>query len=177
MHERLYLHIPSFKELWYREKLMQDSDTMSYNKNYDLDFDGYDKKTGCIAFPEKKWSNWYEYFVGQEPQRFYAYIVRKDDDLFIGEVNVHRNAEDTWYDMGIVLEAKYRGNGYAKEALHLLLQYSFEKMNIEVIHNCFEESRSAALHIHLLAGFEKYRVDNGIIELEISREQYFRNLI
>ena len=70
----LYLHTPSYEELWYRQKIMQDSDTMSYNKGYDLDFEGYDKATGCLAFPEQKWADWYTYFNGQEPQRFYAYV-------------------------------------------------------------------------------------------------------
>lgn len=43
MKETLYLHIPSYPELWYRQKIMQDPDTMRYNRGYDLPFDGYDK--------------------------------------------------------------------------------------------------------------------------------------
>lgn len=113
MKDLLYLHVPAYEELWYRQKIMQDPDTMSYNKGYDLNFDGYDKLTGCIAFPEKEWAHWYSYFIGQEPVRFYAYIVRESDGEFIGEVNVHINENDDWYHMGIVLEAKYRGKGYS----------------------------------------------------------------
>lgn len=60
---------------------MQDSDTISYNKGYDLDFKGYDKATGCLAFSKQKWEAWYAYFNEQEPQRFYAYIVRKTDGV------------------------------------------------------------------------------------------------
>lgn len=175
MGELLYLHVPSYNELWYRQNLMQDSDTMSYNKNYTLDFEGYEQNTGCITFPEQKWADWYKYFIGHEPQRFYAYIARKDDDSFIGEVNLHRIMNDSWYEMGILLESKHRGNGYAKEVIWLLLRYAFEVMNVDVIHNSFEEKRSAAVHIHLSAGFEKYRSENGILELIISREQYFKN--
>ena len=91
MKDLLYLHVPAYEELWYRQKIMQDPDTMCYNKGYDLNFDGYDKLTGCIAFPEKEWAHWYSYFIGQEPVRFYAYIVRESDGEFIGEVNVHIN--------------------------------------------------------------------------------------
>ena len=79
----LYLHIPTFEELWYRRKMMQDPDTMSYNRGYGLDLEGYDNETGCIAFPEKDWADWYAYFIGQEPERYYAYIVRALDDVFI----------------------------------------------------------------------------------------------
>lgn len=77
MNTSLYLHIPACKELWYRQKIMQDPDTMNYNKGYNMDFDGYDKETGCIAFPEQEWEDWYDYFIEKEPQRFYAYITRK----------------------------------------------------------------------------------------------------
>lgn len=174
MKEALYLHIPTYEELWYRRKMMQDPDTMSYNRGYDLDFEGYDKATGCLAFPEQEWADWYAYFIGQEPWRFYAYIVRKADGAFIGEVNVHRNPNAPWYEMGIVLEAKYRGRGYAAEALQLLLQHAFEEMNADAVHNDFEEARSAALRIHLAAGFTIYRKENHILEMMISREQYFR---
>ena len=53
----LYLHVPKLDELWYRKKLLEDPKTMSYNRGYELDFDGYDKETGCIAVPESKWKN------------------------------------------------------------------------------------------------------------------------
>lgn len=174
MKESLRLHIPAYEELWYRQKIMEDPGTMSYNKGYDLSFNGYDKSTGCIAFPEQEWADWYAYFVEQEPLRFYAYIVREFDGEFIGEVNVHRNADDSWYEMGIVLEAKYRGKGYGIAALRLLLQHAFEKMDAEAVHNGFEEERSTAVQTHLSAGFTRYRRENRILELAITREQYFR---
>lgn len=177
MSDSLFLHVPTYYELWYRRKIMQDPDTMSYNRGYDMDFDGYDKETGCIAFPEQEWVDWYDYFVGNEPQRFYAYIVRKTDGVFIGEVNVHKNQEAAWYEMGIVIEAKYRGKGYAVEALHLLLKHAFEEMGADAVHNDFEAERTAAVRTHLAAGFTKYREENGILELMISSEQYLtRNL-
>ncbi|MCI8564912.1 MAG: GNAT family N-acetyltransferase [Lachnospiraceae bacterium] len=173
MNQSLNLYIPAYEELWYRRKIMQDPDTMSYNKGYDIDCTGYDKATGCIAFPEEEWADWYAYFIGQEPRRFYAYIVREGDGAFIGEVNLHRNEKDPWHEMGIVLEAKYRGNGYAAEALRLLLQHAFEEMGAIAVHNDFEEERSAAARVHLSAGFTKGRTENGICGWSISREQYF----
>lgn len=174
MKASLCLHVPAYEELWYRQKIMQDPDTMSYNKGYDLNFHGYDEATGCIAFPKEKWADWYTYFIGQEPHRFYAYIVRESDGAFLGEVNVHRNVDADWYEMGIVLEAKHRGKGYAVAALRLLLQHAFEKIGVEAVHNEFEEERSAALQTHLSAGFTKYRQENKILELLITKEQYFR---
>lgn len=168
------LHIPSYKELWYRKKIMSDPETMSYNKGYELNFDEYDQETGCIAFPERAWADWYTYFVGQEPLRFYAYLVRKKDGVFIGEVNLHKNQEHPWHEMGILLEARHRGQGYSEPALKLLLQYAFEKMNVNSVHNQFEATRTAALQTHLAAGFTRCLPEGKILELAISRQEYFR---
>lgn len=172
MNESLHLHIPAYEELGYRQKLMADPDTMSYNKGYDMDLDGYDRQTGCMSFPEREWADWYAYFVGNEPKRFYAYVVRDSDGAFIGEVNVHQNPGAPYYDMGIVLEARYRGMGHAVPALRLLLRHAFEEMGATAIHNDFEETRVAAVKTHLAAGFTVYKRENGIVKLMITREQY-----
>ena len=161
-------------ELWYRQKLMQDPETMSYNKDYDLELDGYHKATGCIDFPKEDWQDWFEYFIGQEPDRFYAYIVRLENGEWIGEVNIHKSGTESWYEMGIVLEAKYRGRGYAVESLKLLLSYAFDNLNAVAVHNDFEDSRDAAIATHLKAGFKEYRRANGFLELLITREDWNR---
>ena len=172
MSDRLSLYVPSLDELWYREKIMKDSETMSYNKGYDISSSGYDKETGCIVFPKEEWRDWYDYFVGNEPERFYAYIVRNKDHTFIGEVNVHKNSTTQWYEMGIVIEAKYRGQKYAVEGLLLLLDYAFNSLNAEVVHNDLEIDREAALHTHISAGFTEYRRENNIVELLITQEKW-----
>ena len=173
----IYLHVPKLDELWYRQKLLCDAETMSYNKGYDLGFDGYDNKTGCIDFPENQWQSWYNYFIGNEPERYYAYIVRKEDNAFIGEVNLHKSKNADWYDMGIVLEARYRGKGYAVEALKLLLNHTFHSLGAKAVHNDFEETRLAAVKTHKSAGFTEYAKHDGIIELVITREKYITSVL
>ena len=176
--------MPTIEELDYRQRIMSDPKTMSYNKGYDLDFDGYHKDTGCIDFPESEWLDWYEYFVGCEPDRFYAYIQRKEDGAFMGEVNVHKSSDED-YDMGILIEAKYRGQGYSREALNLLLKHSFEEMGVKAVHkhsfeemgvkavhNVFEDERDIALKVHLDCGFREVSRENGIIHLMITAEDY-----
>lgn len=172
MNNSLILHIPTLDELWYRQRLMSDPDTMSYNSGYDLSLTGYHRDTGCIDFPEEEWQEWYEYFVGQEPTRYYAYIVRRSDGAFIGEVNLHRNDDRPWHEMGIVIEARHRGHGYSVWALRLLLAHAFEKMDIEAVHNDFEDVRDAAVRAHLSAGFAEHKRENGMLELLITRDQY-----
>lgn len=82
---RLQLRIPRFEELNYRKKLLSNSETMSYNKGYD-EADGYDKETGCIDFNEHSWSGWFSRWVNNTPDRYYAYIIKSDENIPIGEV-------------------------------------------------------------------------------------------
>jgi len=172
MSKRLTLYVPQIAELWYREKLLSDPDTMSYNKGYNLNSVTYHNDTGCIDFPENQWQQWYDYFVMNSPQCYYAYIKRIEDGCFIGEVNLHKNNSGEWYDMGIVLEGQYRGQDFSVEAMRLLLNEAFGEFSAVAVRNDFEATREAALKLHLSVGFEIVNEENGIILLEITKEKY-----
>lgn len=167
----LTLHVPEFSELWYRQQMMRDPDTMSYNAGYDLDFDGYHRDTGCIDFPQKRWEAWYGRFIGREPERFYAYVVR-EDGTFVGEVVLRQEGEPGCYEMGVVIEYAHRGKGYGQKALQLLMKTAFERLNARRVVNCFERSRTAALKIHMAFGFEIAGEEDEMLHLSLDRERY-----
>ncbi len=100
---------------------------------YDLDFAGYHRDTGCIDFPKDQWAKWYDCFVGREPLRFYAYLARKEDGAWVGEVNYHQNPGQSWHDLGVLIQAEHRGCGYAAEALALLEYQAFEVDGIHML--------------------------------------------
>ncbi len=160
------LHVPEYIELRYRKKLLADPDTMRYNK-------GCGSENGCIDFPEEKWRSWYDYWIAGTSERFYAYIEL--DGEFIGEVNLYRNRDNDFYDMGIVIENRYRGNGYAAKALDLLLETAFGELGASSVHNEFESSRAAALRLHLNAGFSVIGEEKHIVRLSLTAAQYFQN--
>jgi len=170
---RLSLHTPALSELWYRQRMMSDPGTMSYNAGYDLGIDGYHPDTGCIDFQEEKWEAWYGRFIGREPERFYAYIVREKDGAFVGEVVLRQEGEPGCYEMGVVIEACHRGKGYSTEAMALLLDVAFNRLGARKVCNCFERARAAALKIHLNVGFETVREDD-CVHLELARERYLQ---
>ena len=171
--DRLSLHTPAFDELWYRQKMMSDPATMSYNAGYDLDFPGYYRDTGCIDFPEEKWQGWFDRFIGREPESFYAYVVRESDGAFVGEVVLRREGAPGRYEMGVVIEACHRGKGYSAEAMQLLMDVAFNRLGAERVCNDFERSRMAALKLHLNAGFEIAGEDD-CVHLELTRERYLK---
>lgn len=65
------LYKPKVEDLWFREKLLSDEDTMSYNHAWG----------GTIPFPKEKWENWHNRWVqNHDNKRFYRYI--KENDTF-----------------------------------------------------------------------------------------------
>lgn len=173
MEERVYFHIPKIEELAYRQKIMSQSDTMNYNKGYDVSYDGYHKDTGCIDFPEYKWEDWHSDRVNNKPKYFYAYITKKDDNCFIGEVNLNWNDNKKWYEMGIVVEGKHRGNGYSLEGIKKLMEVAFNEYDALAVHNEFEITRQSAIAIHKAVGFNIINEANGMVDMLIMREDYY----
>ena len=106
--EKLELYIPKLEDLWFYQQMTSDPETMSYNANWDVDYDGYHRDTGCIDHPDEVLPGWYENMIGHEPERFYAYIKRSSDGAWIGDVCFHDTPEKDWWDMGIVIYAPYR---------------------------------------------------------------------
>ncbi|MDE5781697.1 MAG: GNAT family N-acetyltransferase [Lachnospiraceae bacterium] len=171
---QIELYIPQKEDLWYRQRMMEDPKTMEYNKGYSLDSDNYNNATGCILFPKEDWDDWYEYFIHNEPERYYAYILRKSDYTFLGDVCLRKMDDTNAYEMGIVIESIHRGKGYSKVALKLLLEIAFDKFHAEAVYNSFEEERTTALHIHLNAGFSILNKKDKIVNFILTKEQYFK---
>ena len=169
--EELELYIPQLDELWFYQKMIADPATMSYNIGYDP-WPGYHPDTGCIDFPREEWDTWYAHMVGQEPERFYAYIRRGSDGEWVGDVCFHYTPAEDWWDMGIVIYAPFRGRGYAVPALRLMLDHAFRACGIRRVHNYFETTRKAAWKAHLAAGFRETGVVDGICHLMITQKEY-----
>ena len=173
MRKDIKLYIPKVDELNYRQALLLQSDTMNYNKGFEIDNANYHKDTGCIYFPESQWESWYNSWVGNKPDYYYAYIKRTSDNQFVGEVNLHFNRDHDWYEMGIIIEEKYRGMCYSLCALRQLLEVAFEEFHANGVHNNFEYNRYAAVKTHVDSGFRIIDNYEGNIDLYISKTQYF----
>lgn len=146
---KMELVIPKLEEYKYEQYLESDPDTMSYNAGYDVTYPGYHYDTGCIDFPQSKWNKTYQKRIDEN--KYFAYI--KVDDKYVGYVNYQFNKNDNRYECGILIEAKYRGLEYSKEALKLLIKEAY-KNNIEYLYDAFEKDRNNTLQVFLSVGFE-----------------------
>lgn len=163
--DRLTLHVPRRDELWFRQSLLSDPATMAYNAPWF-------PPDGCMDFPESEWYDFCDWWIGHEPDRFYAYLRRISDGVFVGEVNYHRPADCEHWDMGIVVSAAYRGSGYGVEGLRLLVKHAFLDDGVTCLQNDFEITRTAAYRIHRVVGFRETGTEDGIVHLELPREKY-----
>ena len=161
----LQLFIPHADDSWFFVKMMSDPETMAYNAPWF-------PPDGCIPEPESEWLELQKSWIGKAPERFYAILQRKSDGVFVGDVNYHYNPKQDWHDMGIVIYAPERGKGYGRQGLRLLLDRAFMVDGVFCLHNDFETTRAAAYHIHKAVGFRETGVIDGIIHLEMTREDY-----
>ena len=145
------LYKPKLQDLWFRQKMLEDDETMSYNALWG----------GAISFPKNEWEEWFDYWViNHENKRFYRYV--KDGDTFIGEVAYHYNQTYDGCVVDVIIYAKYRKQGYGKEALNLLIKTAKEN-GVKVL--CDDIAiNNPAISLFLKLGFkEEYRTNEQII--------------
>ncbi|MBO4562600.1 MAG: GNAT family N-acetyltransferase [Clostridia bacterium] len=165
----LKLYIPRNEDGWFYIKMMSDPATMAYNAPWF-------PPDGCIPDPEDEWKSLQTEWIGREPIRFYAFLQRVTDGAFVGDVNYHLSRDGDWCDMGIVIYAPERGKGYGKEGLRLLVDRALRIDGVACLHNDFETTRDAAYSIHKSVGFRETGTDEGVIHLELRREDYLRSI-
>jgi len=102
---------PALEDMWFRESLMADEETMAYNHAWG----------GTIPFPKEDWEDWYDYWVvNHEGKRYYRYL--QDGNGFVGEIAYHYDSEYDGYVANIIIHSKYRGQGYGAQGLTLLCE-------------------------------------------------------
>ena len=146
------LHTPTLDELWFKEELLADHQTMSYNHAYG----------GTIPFPREKWAAWYDrWIVHHENKRFYRYLT-PDDGTFVGEIAYHLDEERGITVADVIVHAKYRGRGYGRSGLNLLCQAA-KQNGVAVLYDDIAVD-NPAVTLFLQCGFaEEYHTDEIIM--------------
>ena len=147
----LELVIPSVDDMWFREKLLADKETMTYNHAWG----------GTIPFPKENWQEWYQHWiVNHENLRYYRYL--KNENAFVGEIAYHYDPEYDGYVASVIIFSEYRRRGYGAEGLRMLCSVAKEN-SIEVLYDDIAID-NPAIHMFLKNGFkEDYRTEEKII--------------
>lgn len=149
----IYLKKPSIEELKIRQKWLLDKETMSYNAGYDIKFPGYNYTTGTIEKSEDELKKWYLKWNNKDS--YFAYIIDADVKIPVGEIYFYYNNEYEIYNVGVLIDAKYRGKGYAFSALKELERVAFEEYNVKVLSDFIPLNRKSAIKIFEKAGFTR----------------------
>lgn len=127
---------PKVEDLWFREKLLSDGETMSYNAAWG----------GTIPFPEERWGKWYSAWVeAPESRRYYRYLYETDIRAFVGEIAYHYDEERKIYLCDVIVLAEYRNRGFGTAGIGLLCRAA-------------KENGIAALHDDIAAGNPAYKL-------------------
>lgn len=121
----LSLYKPSIDDLYFRQELLSDSETMSYNEKWG----------GTIEFPREKWIDWYKKWILMEDGlHYYRYLFDECTSNFVGEVSYHYSEEDAKYLCDVIIISKYRNRGYGSKGLYLLCKAAKEN-GVEVLYD------------------------------------------
>ena len=143
--------VPTLEDMWFREKLLADEETMSYNAAWG----------GTIRFPRERWHDWYDHWiVNHANKRFYRYL--KDESGFVGEVAYHYDPEYDGCVADVIIFSEFRGKGYGSAGLELLCAAAKEN-GISVLYDDIAIDNTA-VKMFLKQGFyEDYRTNEKIV--------------
>lgn len=148
----LSVHRPAMDELRFKQMMMADEQTMSYNHAFG----------GTIPFPEERWTEWYSrWIVNNGNKRYYRYL-KNADGIFVGEISYHHDSEMNVYMADVVMYSEYRGRGYGRQALDMLCNIAKENGITELYDEIAADNPS--IRLFLRHGFsEESRTENTVI--------------
>lgn len=156
--ERVILHNPRMSELWYRASLYKDENTMAFTDSCKHEIEDWSKKN------QQEINEWYV-MHNTSMSNFYSYIVDKESKTPVGEVAIYYHEDFEKYLVHIVVEAKYRNQGFGTEALTVLLEYVFKVMNLDAIYEIREPNRTEVKSLFSKLGFVVYEEDLRLLSL------------
>lgn len=181
--KKVELKIPSLEDMKYRQVWMMNPKTMSYNAGLNLEVPGYDYDTGTIKKSDEDLVLWYQRWVVNNPDKYFAYIYETNGNIPIGEAYFYK--DDNTYKMGILIIDEYRGNGFSEDALEELLRIAFLEYGIPELTDSFPESRASASKLFKKCGFvESGKISQCLVfdkevinkELIITKDMYMKRV-
>ena len=143
---------PALEDLGFRESLLADPDTMSYNNAWG----------GTIPFPREKWESWYQYWIGNpEGKRFYRYLQDEETGAFVGEIAWHLDEKRNIHICDVIILARYRNRGYGSEGI-LLLCEAAKRSGIAILYDDIAAD-NPSWKLFLKNGFEISSRDDEVV--------------
>ena len=147
----LTLYKPGIEDLWFKQHLLSDAATMSYNHAYG----------GTIPFPTDCWEAWHRRWLQvSEAMRYYRYVQKNDQ--FIGEVAYRYDEEREIYVTDVIIHAAFRKKGYGKQALLMLCEEA-KKNGIRTLYDDIAIDNPAVALFECCGFTEDHRTDEYVM--------------
>ena len=97
---------------------------------------------------------WLERYNKQDDATSLVFIVETPDEQPVGMAVLHsRNARNGTFSFAIRIYRLYRGHGYAKDAVQILLKYGFEELRYQKANSVTTSNNEASIYMHQELGF------------------------
>ena len=144
---------PELEDLWFRESMMADIETMSYN----------DAWGGTIPFPKEDWDEWYTLWLrnsGQE--RYYRYLKDDANKVFVGVISYHFDKLRNIYICDVIIKAEFRRQGFGMQGIQLLCEAA-KANGVEALYDNIAADNPST-HLFLKNGFSiEFQNDENVM--------------
>jgi len=158
--QKVYIRAPKRTEIEFIRSLWQDKKTMS-------------EVGGIVKRTKREMLKWFLKMVNpQNKHNFYCLIFNHNNNP-IGEVSFHRfNIINSSADLNIKVKYNYRGNGYAKESLLLLLNYFFNHFGGKIIKDKVAQYNISGQKFLKRFGFDKIESNKDYVLFSLTYKQF-----
>ncbi|MFD0771486.1 GNAT family N-acetyltransferase [Bacillus sp. CGMCC 1.60114] len=126
-----------------------------------------------LIFLEDRRPSWFEKNVEPTDGKHFYTLIYTNTDTPIGEVSFGRYDLNTkTAEFNIKIEYKHRGNGYAKEAICLLLEYYFEGFNGEIMIDCIAKNNISGQRVLQNFGFRHIATTGDAYVVQMKKEDF-----
>nr|WP_256522447.1 GNAT family protein [Halobacillus sp. A5] len=133
----------------------EDADVMF---NWDGDSEAI-QSVGSIPFPHsyKRLKEHVEALSKKEPESdHYSLIIESEEKEAIGMINTFDcDRRNGTFKYAILIARPYRGRGYAKEAVHLIMTYFFNELSYQKLTSIVYSFNKSSIQMHENMGFQK----------------------
>lgn len=146
---------PELRELSFRQRMLSDEQTMSYNARWG----------GAIGFPEERWESWYHKWIDSgDPRYFYRYLYSGKLHAYVGEVAYHFEPETARYLCDVIIYHPYRRKGFGSRGLSLLCDAAREN-GVEILYDDIA-SDNPSISVLLKAGFSEVSGNESVCTVQ-----------
>ena len=170
--EKIFLKIPTRDDLWFKKEIKEDPSSMDYNAGYNVSYSEYNYLDGTIKTDLNDLKErWFPSWINNFPTNYYAYIVEKESNKFIGEVYAKYYDQKQSYEIGIVIKGEFRNKGYSTIAIKLLCE-NLKSLGVKKLFHEIPSTRISAIKADLSNGFVITKENVLCPYLKFGKEEY-----